>query len=84
MRVRVPPSAPRSVAQLVARHVWDVEVPGSIPGTPTGIIFYARVWFNGRIGAFQAFDAGSIPATRSRWIKLEVKVIELLKKLLIL
>ena len=35
MRVRVPPSAPRSVAQLVARHVWDVEVPGSSPGTPT-------------------------------------------------
>ena len=26
----------RSVAQLVARHVWDVEVPGSSPGTPTG------------------------------------------------
>lgn len=25
----------RSVAQLVARHVWDVEVPGSSPGTPT-------------------------------------------------
>ena len=25
----------RGVAQLEARHVWDVEVPGSSPGTPT-------------------------------------------------
>ena len=25
-----------------------------------------RVWFNGRTSAFQADDAGSIPATRSR------------------
>ena len=24
-----------------------------------------RVWFNGRTKAFQAFDAGSIPVTRS-------------------
>ena len=27
--------------------------------------FGARVWFNGRTSAFQAEDAGSIPATRS-------------------
>src|SRR5512137_636785 len=26
---------PRGVAQLVARHVWDVEVGGSSPPTPT-------------------------------------------------
>lgn len=60
---------------MVERHVWDVEVPGSIPGTPTKFeakvlflynIEVVRVWFNGRIGAFQAFDAGSIPATRSK------------------
>jgi hypothetical protein len=25
----------RSVAQLVERRVWDAEVPGSNPGTPT-------------------------------------------------
>jgi hypothetical protein len=25
----------RSVAQLVARFVWDEEVPGPNPGTPT-------------------------------------------------
>ncbi len=25
-----------------------------------------RVWFNGRIGAFQAFDGGSIPPTRTK------------------
>ena len=29
------PGAHRGVAQLVARHVRDVEVPGSSPGTPT-------------------------------------------------
>ena len=34
--VRVPLSAlGRSVAQLVARLVWDEEAPGSSPGTPT-------------------------------------------------
>jgi hypothetical protein len=27
--------------------------------------FRLRVWFNGRTSAFQADDAGSIPATRS-------------------
>ena len=31
-----------------------------------------RVWFNGRIGAFQAFDAGSIPATRSSEVPAEI------------
>jgi hypothetical protein len=31
-----------------------------------GFVRFKRVWFNGRIGAFQAFDAGSIPATRSK------------------
>ncbi len=51
---------------MVERHVWDVEVPGSSPGTPTrGLRYILRVWFNGRIGAFQAFDGGSIPPTRS-------------------
>ncbi len=29
----------------------------------------ARVWFNGRTSAFQADDAGSIPATRSICLK---------------
>ena len=29
----------RSVAQMVERHVWDVEVPGSSPGTPTSSEF---------------------------------------------
>ena len=29
------PGNNRGVAQLEARHVWDVEVPGSSPGTPT-------------------------------------------------
>gem|GEM_PF-5819699 len=29
----------RSVAQLVERRVWDAEVPGSNPGTPTNITF---------------------------------------------
>ena len=28
----------------------------------------SRVWFNGRIGAFQAFDGGSIPPTRSKGV----------------
>jgi hypothetical protein len=37
VRVRVSPSALRRVAQLVARTVWDREVPGSNPGSPTKI-----------------------------------------------
>ena len=37
--VRVPPSAQqRSVAQLVERRVWDAEVLGSNPSTPTNIL----------------------------------------------
>ena len=30
------------------------------------MFFDKRVWFNGRTSAFQADDAGSIPATRSK------------------
>ena len=43
VRVRVSPSAPRSVAQLVARRVWDAEVPGSSPGTPTQRGFFGML-----------------------------------------
>ena len=32
----------------------------------------SRVWYNGRTSAFQADDAGSIPATRSKFTKVEV------------
>lgn len=58
----------RGVAQLVERHVWDVEVPGSNLGTPTFdiICFVLRVWFSGRTADFQSVNAGSIPATRSK------------------
>ena len=35
VRVRVPPSAPRGVAQLVERAVWDREVVSSNLATPT-------------------------------------------------
>src|SRR5258706_5813658 len=34
----------RSVAQMVARHVWDVEAPGSSPGTPTQIFAGMVQW----------------------------------------
>ena len=43
------------------RLVWDQEVAGSNPVTPTQ---YMRVQFNGRTLAFQARYVGSIPITR--------------------
>ena len=61
----------RGVAQLGARVVWDDEVAGSIPVTPTtlnNILFenlIMRVSYIGNTLAFQASKVGSIPTTRS-------------------
>ena len=44
----------RGVAQLVARMVWDHEVRGSSPRTPTAISSQAGVTQSGRVPAFQA------------------------------
>ena len=51
----------RGVAQMVARMVWDHEVAGSRPVTPTSM----RVSYIGNTPAFQAGKVGSIPTTRS-------------------
>ena len=84
MRVRVPPSA------LVNIRAFGDEFDGrmlALGARGTGfnslvpdrfdIIPTTRVWFNGRIGAFQAFDGGSIPPTRSQSIycALELPII---------
>ena len=59
----------RGVAQLGARDVWDVEVAGSIPVTPTinrkRLIFNMQVSYIGNTPAFQAGKVGSIPTTCS-------------------
>ena len=59
----------RGVAQLGARDVWDVEVAGSIPVTPTinleWLIFNMQVSYIGNTPAFQAGKVGSIPTTCS-------------------
>ena len=47
------------------RLVWDQEVAGSNPVTPT-----SRVQFNGRTPAFQAGYVGSIPITRLMSLQL--------------
>ena len=57
----------RGVAQLGARVVWDHEVAGSIPVTPTIFKYNMRVLLNGRVLAFQASYEGSIPSTRSKY-----------------
>ena len=61
-----------------ARVVWDHEVAGSIPVTPTNnhnkwLKFSMRVSYIGNTPAFQAGKVGSIPTTRSnkdfiKWI----------------
>ena len=53
-----------------ARVVWDHEVAGSIPVTPTNnhnkwLKFSMRVSYIGNTPAFQAGKVGSIPTTRS-------------------
>ena len=57
----------RGVAQLGARDVWDVEVAGSIPVTPTILKrqLIMRVSYIGNTPAFQAGKVGSIPTTCS-------------------
>jgi hypothetical protein len=55
----------RGVAQMGARVVWDHEVAGSIPVTPTTFKFNKRVSYIGNTLAFQASKVGSIPTTRS-------------------
>ena len=52
------------------RLVWDQEVAGSNPVTPT----FMRVQFNGRTLAFQARYVGSIPITRFDIAKYHVRV----------
>ena len=41
-------------------------VTGNLSSNLSGTTKFMRVWYNGRITAFQADDAGSIPATRSK------------------
>ena len=52
-----------------ARVVWDHEVAGSIPVTPTinlkRLIFNMQVSYIGNTPAFQAGKVGSIPTTCS-------------------
>ena len=55
----------RGVAQMVARMVWDHEVAGSRPVTPTNM----QVSYIGNTPAFQAGKVGSIPTTCSNKFK---------------
>ena len=57
---------------MVARMVWDHEVAGSRPVTPTIL----RVSYIGNTSAFQAEKVGPIPTTRS--IKIVVSQIKAL------
>ena len=42
-----------------------LALPSQVRILPPPSICMMRVWYNGRTSAFQADDAGSIPATRS-------------------
>ena len=46
----------RSVAQLVARLVWDEEVPGSSPGTPTKLMKVIFDFQNNLVNGETGFD----------------------------
>ena len=53
----------------LARLLWEQEVEGSSPFTPTSSYILCGCRIAAIMLAFQAGDAGSIPATRSRIMK---------------